>query len=117
MYYFSIGDELRRIVRSLFEQLPSSETTAHFDAGIGAQESLEQEPDLASVENDGIELPNAEITEDLELPSVENDPSLTILPTNSEVSNLWPFQLIYIICPYLEYIQVLSEQSMDQLIL
>jgi arsenate reductase-like glutaredoxin family protein len=44
-----------------------------------------QEPDLASVENDGIELPNAEITEDLELPSVENDPSLTILPTNSEL--------------------------------
>ncbi|MCH98280.1 disease resistance protein (CC-NBS-LRR class) family protein, partial [Trifolium medium] len=56
---------------------------------------LEHESDLESVENAGIEqLPSAETTEDFELPSVENVPDLTILPTNSE--------------------ELLVEQSMDQ---
>ncbi|KAK2406719.1 hypothetical protein QL285_042419 [Trifolium repens] len=81
-----ISRELSKILRSLFEQLPSSETTEHFDAGIGAQATLEHKPDLTSFENDGIEqLPNVETTEDFELPSIQNVPSLTILPTNSEL--------------------------------
>ncbi|WJX92395.1 Serine/threonine-protein kinase wnk4 [Trifolium repens] len=58
--------ELSRIVRGLFEKLPSSETTE------------EHKSNLASVENAGIEqLPCAETT--------ENVPSLTILPTKSEL--------------------------------
>ncbi|WJX86698.1 hypothetical protein P8452_68975 [Trifolium repens] len=54
--------ELSRIVRGLFEKLPSSETTE------------KHESNLASVENAGIE----------QLPSAENVPISTILPTNSE---------------------------------
>ncbi|WJX63858.1 Serine/threonine-protein kinase wnk4 [Trifolium repens] len=66
--YFSIDSELSRIVRGLFEKLPSSETT----------EEHESKSNLASVENAGIEqLPSAETT--------ENVPSLTILPTKSEL--------------------------------
>jgi hypothetical protein len=73
MYYFSVGSELTQIMSSLSEH----------------------ESDLASVENAGIgQLPSAETTEDFELPSVENFPSLTILPTNSEVSNLWAISII-----------------------
>jgi hypothetical protein len=71
--YFSIDSELSRIVRGLFEKLPSSETT----------EEHESKSNLASVENAGIE----------QLPSAENVPSLTILPTNSEVSNLWTISI------------------------
>jgi hypothetical protein len=69
--YFSIDSELSRIVCGLFEKLPSSETTE------------EHESNLSSVENAGIE----------QLPSAENVPSLTILPTNSEVSNLWTISI------------------------
>jgi hypothetical protein len=71
MMYFSIGSELSRIVGGLFEKLPSSETTK------------EHKSNLASVENAGIE----------QLPSAENVPSLTILPTNLEVSNLWTISI------------------------
>ncbi|GAU44946.1 hypothetical protein TSUD_351610 [Trifolium subterraneum] len=49
-------------------------------------ETTEDESDLESVENDGIEqLPSAETTEDFGLPSVENVPDLAILPTNSKI--------------------------------
>jgi hypothetical protein len=69
--YFSIDRDLFWTVRDLFD----SETTE-------------------DVENDGIEqLPNAETTEDFEPPSVENVLSLTILPTNSEVGNLWDISI------------------------
>jgi hypothetical protein len=96
--YFSIATEkLYDIVSDLFEQLPrkyyESETSRRFES------------DFSSDENDGIEqLPNAETTEDFELPSVENVPSLTILPTNSEVSNLWVISINL-------YSEVLSERS------
>jgi hypothetical protein len=108
--YFSIDRDLFWTVRDLFdsetaedvendgiEQLPSSETTDDFES------------DLASAENDGIEqLANAETTEDFELPSVENVPSLTILPTNSEVSILCAISINL-------YSEVLSERSTNNI--
>jgi hypothetical protein len=85
--YFSIASEkLYDIVSDLFEQLPrkyyESETSRRFES------------DFSSDENDGIEqLPNVETTEDFEPPSVQNVLSLTILPTNSEVGNLWDISI------------------------
>ncbi|KAK2407153.1 putative disease resistance protein [Trifolium repens] len=84
-----------RVVTNCQKLTLTSASTANFTEGFvdisseltQIMSSLsEHESDLASVENAGIgQLPSAETTEDFELPSVENFPSLTILPTNSEL--------------------------------
>ncbi|XP_045791683.1 uncharacterized protein LOC123886409 [Trifolium pratense] len=75
---YGTGYDLYVNVSDLFEQLQSSETTEDFDTGSNLAS-------IEIVENAGIEqLPSAKITEDFELPVLENVPDLTILPTNSK---------------------------------